>query len=73
MSNTPKVVWRSGSALLSWSAGMGSIPGEIKFSDRPTLFLADEATSNQKSSYRGRSVGVEQLDWHTDAVIVGVE
>ena len=59
--DTPKVVWRNGSALLSWSAGLGSISGEIKFSDRPTLFLADEATSNQKSSYRGRSL--EKFDF----------
>ena len=29
MSDTPKVVWRSGNALPPWSAGMGSVPGSI--------------------------------------------
>ena len=38
-----------------------------KFSDRPTEFLAEEATSNQKSSYRGPCVYTTYLSRLTTA------
>ena len=36
MSVTPKVAWRSGSALPSWSAGLGSIPSDLANVGIPT-------------------------------------
>ena len=52
-SDTPKVVWRSGSALLSWSAGLGSIPGakillwKIIFPDRDSELDSDEISEDE--------------------------